>query len=73
MQNFFSSMNFNLKTETTLNLKKLHNLMQHSQVMSINRVARNQNFTYFAVGFSVISLTKDKLMLEIRLESMQKT
>ena len=41
--------------------------------MSINRVARNQNFTYFAVGFSVISLTIDKLILEIRLDSMQKT
>ena len=39
----------------------------------INRVAQNKNLTYFAFGFSVISLTISELMLEIYLESMQQT
>ena len=39
----------------------------------INRLAGNQNFSYFAVGFSVISLTINIPMLEIRLESIQPT
>ena len=49
-------------TEITLNSKNLHNL-QHSQVIGamemttlarpklINRLARNQNFSHFTVGF----------------------
>ena len=41
--------------------------------ININRVAQNKNLTYFAVGFSVISLTIRELMLEIHLESMQQT
>ena len=41
--------------------------------ININRVARNKNLTYFAFGFSVISLTISELMLEIHLESMQQT
>ena len=32
----------------------------------INRVAWNQNFTYFAVEFSVITLTINKSMLEVQ-------
>ena len=40
---------------------------------NINRIAQNKNLTYFAVGFSVISLTISKPMLEIRLQSMQQT
>ena len=39
----------------------------------INRVAQNKNLTYFAFGFSVISLTISELMLEIHLESVQQT
>ena len=56
--------------------------MQHSQVMSnrddetwapqVNQQGgTKQNFTYFAIGFSVISLTINKPMLEKRLESIQ--
>ena len=41
--------------------------------ININRIAQNKNLTYFAIGFSVISLTISKPMLEIRLESMQQT
>ena len=41
--------------------------------ININRVAQNKNLTYFAAGFSVISLTQNKPMLEIHLESMQQT
>ena len=36
-------------------------------------VAQNQNFKHFAARFSVISLTRNELKLEIRLESMQQT
>ena len=72
---------------TRLTQKKLHNL-QNRQVyvqennrdddtcapgININRIAQNKNLTYFAVGFSVISLTISKPLLEIRLESMQQT
>ena len=39
--------------------------------ININRVAQNKNLTYFTVGFSVISLTINKPILEIHLESMQ--
>ena len=35
-------------------------------------VTQNQNFIYFAVGFSFISRTTNNLKLEIRLDSMQK-
>ena len=42
-------------------------------IININRIAQNKNLTYFAIGFSVISLTISKPMLEIRLESMQQT
>ena len=71
----------------TLTLKKWRNL-QNRQVtcktrtetmmmcalgININRVAQNKNLTYFAIGFSVISLTINKPMLEIPLESMQQT
>ena len=38
----------------------------------INRLTRKQNFSSYPVGFSVISLTINIPMLEIRLESMQK-
>ena len=41
--------------------------------ININRVAQNKNLTYFAVGFSVISLTISELMLEIRLKSTRQT
>ena len=41
--------------------------------ININRVAQNKNLTYFAFGFSVISLTISELLLEIHLESMQQT
>ena len=41
--------------------------------ININRIAQNKNLTYFAVGFSVLSLTISKPLLEIRLESMQQT
>ena len=34
---------------------------------------QKQNFTYFTIGFSIISLMINKPMLEIRLESVQKT
>ena len=72
----------------TLTPKKLHNLQNrlgtcktrtetmtrvHLELININRVAQNKNLTYSGVGFSVISLTITKLMLEIRLESMQQT
>ena len=72
---------------TRLTQKKLHNL-QNRQVyvqennrdddtcapgINISRIAQNKNLTYFAVGFSVISLTISKPLLEIRLESMQQT
>ena len=71
---------------TTNSEEKLHNL-QNRQVtcktitdddtrvprININRVAQNKNLTYFAFGFSVISLTISEPMLEIHLESMQQT
>ena len=41
--------------------------------ININRVAQNKNLTYFAVGFSVISLMISELMLEICLKSMRQT
>ena len=45
--------------------------MKLAHLKLINRVAQNQNFTYFAFGFSVISLMINKPMLEIHLESIQ--
>ena len=42
-------------------------------IININRVEQNKNLTYFTVAFSVISLTINKLILEICLESMQQT
>ena len=61
--------------------KKLHNL-QNRQVtcktrtapgINVSRVVQSKNVTYFIIGFSVISLTISKLMLQICLESMQQT
>ena len=68
----------------TLTLKKLYSLqnrqltcktrtetMTYAPGINSNRVAQNTNLTYFAVGFSVMSLMINKPMLEILLESMQ--
>ena len=41
-------------------------------IENFGRPLQNQNFTYFAIGFSVILLMINKPMLEIRLESVQK-
>ena len=41
--------------------------------ININRVTQNKNLTYFAVGFSVISLTISELIRESHLDSMQQT
>lgn len=70
----YISVNMLSLTDIRLNWKKLHNL-QNSQFMSnlddhICMPGINQ---YFAVGFSVISLVINKLMLEIRMESMRQT
>lgn len=69
-------------SEMTLDLKNSHHLQNgqvtsdredHTYVPGINKQGRTKPnyFTYFAVVLSVISLTINKPLFEIRLESMQ--
>ena len=69
----YNKVNFDRKFNVKLSLpdRKCRPLSQMKN--KAENVTQNQNFVYFAVGFSVISLTRNELKLESCLESMQQT
>ena len=69
---------FNANSEEVASFAKQASYMQNKKQdddpgININRIAQNKYLTYFAIGSSVISLTINKPMLEIHLESVQQT